>query len=143
MSTRLARIGVFVIDLLAAVSAVGGGIAILVGTIQFPSEWLSRTPFASFTGPALILALVVGGSALVAAGLALLAGRELGVLASLAAGAIMMGWVVGETVMLGYISWLQPVMFGVGILMLLTAGWWWIAGSRQTTFHPTGWRRAA
>jgi len=51
---------------LVAITAIGGGIAMLVGADKFPKEWLAGTPFVDYTIPALILTLVVGGSALVA-----------------------------------------------------------------------------
>ena len=52
-----------------ALSAIGGGIALLLGTYkdgvlieaggrgQFPLEWLQQTPFSNYTIPALILAI--------------------------------------------------------------------------------------
>ena len=70
-----------------ALSAIGGGIALLLGTYkdgvlieaggrgQFPLEWLQQTPFSNYTIPALILAIGVGGSSLIAAVL-VFTGRE-------------------------------------------------------------------
>jgi hypothetical protein len=45
-----------------ALTAIGGGIALLIGIEgeRFPLEWLQGTPFTDYTIPALLLALVVG-----------------------------------------------------------------------------------
>jgi hypothetical protein len=69
------------------------------GRGQFPLEWLHNTPFSDYTIPALVLAIVVGGSSLIAA-VTVFTGREVGVLTSVAAGLIMAGWIVVEVVML-------------------------------------------
>ena len=56
-----------VLDTFNAISAIGGGIAMLVGADKFPVEWLRNTPFSDYTIPAFVLAIVVGGSSLIAA----------------------------------------------------------------------------
>ena len=50
-----------------AVTAVGGGIMLMTGGIEPPSAWLQNSVFASYFIPGLILASLVGGSALLAA----------------------------------------------------------------------------
>jgi hypothetical protein len=89
----------------------GGGIVLLAGTYkdgvlieaggrgQFPLEWLLNTPFSDYTIPALILAIGVGGSSLLAV-VMVFTGRAVGVLASIVAGLIMAGYIVVEVVML-------------------------------------------
>lgn len=51
-----------------ALTAIGGGIALLTGAEanRIPIEWLEGTPFKDYTIPALLLAIAVGGSSLVA-----------------------------------------------------------------------------
>jgi hypothetical protein len=97
MKHKLERIAIAVLAAFIALSAIGGGIALLLGTYQhgvlveagtgaqFPIEWLRNTPFSDYTIPALVLAIVVGGSSLIAA-VTVFTGREAGVLASMAAG---------------------------------------------------------
>lgn len=53
------------------------------GRGQFPLEWLDNTPFSDYTIPALILAIGVGGSSLIAM-VMVFTGGELGILASMA-----------------------------------------------------------
>ena len=83
-----------------AVSAVSGGIALLAGTVQFPAEWLAGTIFSSYTIPGLILAVVVGGSQLVALYAGLRRPRWAEV-ATGVAGAILAGWIIGEILIVG------------------------------------------
>ncbi len=126
------RIVLIVVDLFAALTAIAGGVALIAGVIQFPLEWLQSTPFSSYTIPGLILAIIVGGSALVATA-TMLTGRSFGVIASQAAGFIIAGWTVGEVAMLGYVSWLQPFMFVVGLVTIGLAVWLWMVEFRHTS----------
>lgn len=112
----------FAVDLVAALSAIAGGAAVTAGWIPFPAEWLDGSPFTDYTVPGLVLCLVVGGSAAVAA-IATLRGARVAPAASAIAGAVMMGWIVGEVVILGpkAYTWLQPASFAVGLAMAILA----------------------
>ena len=137
MQHTLARIAIGVPTAFNALSAIGGGIALQLGTYQdgvlieaggrarFPLEWLQHTPFSDYTIPALILTIGVGGSSLIAAVL-VFTGREEGVLASVVAGLIMAGFIVVEVVMLKQgISWIEGLYLGLGLLIsgLATSLW--------------------
>jgi hypothetical protein len=140
---KLARIAIGVPAAFIALSAIGGGIALLVGTYQdgvlieaggraqFPLEWLQHTPFSDYTVPALILTMGVGGSSLIAAVL-VFTGREEGVLASVVAGLILDGFIVGEVVMLKQgVSWIESLYFGLGLLISGLATSLWMAKHRR------------
>ena len=100
------------------------------GRGQFPLEWLQHTPFSDYTIPALILAIGVGGSSLIAAFM-IFTGREEGVLASVAAGLIMAGYIVVEVVMLRQgASWTEGLYFGLGLLISGLAAYLWRAEHR-------------
>lgn len=101
MQHRLLQIPLVLATGFIAVTAIGGGIALLVGweANRFPLAWLRGTLFPDYTIPALILAIVVGGSALVAC-ILVLRGHPLRRLASMVAGVIMMGYIVGESLLL-------------------------------------------
>ena len=106
----------FLLTGLAAV--VGGGLLILRpdgGWLGLSRALLDPTPFGSFRGPGLLLALVVGGSQL-AAGLALAQRRSHDVRLALGAALVLAGWIAVQAVMLGVIIWLQPLFFLVAIL---------------------------
>ena len=97
------------------------------GRGQFPLEWLQNTPFSDYIIPALILAIGVGGSSLIAA-VTVFTGREVGMLASVAAGLIMAGYIVVEVVMLKQgISWIEGLYCGLGLLISGLATYLWTA----------------
>lgn len=137
---RGARIAMVVVDLFAAVSAFAGAIGLVVGFMGIPLSVLSTTPFADFTVPALLLGIVVGGSALAAAAIAVFGPRSIAwlepwrfdALATAAAGCIMVGWMMIEIALIGLGSWLQPAYFVVGLVMIGLAGLLQWAEARQT-----------
>jgi hypothetical protein len=116
------RITLIVLDAFVALTAIGGGIALATGLEgqRYPVEWLRHTPFRSYVIPGLILAVVVvGGSAAVAA-VVTLARPEVGAGRSMLAGAILMGQIIGEILLLRRpVSRIEVVYFAVGSAMLL------------------------
>ena len=118
---RLALVG---LDWFAALTAIVGGIALAAGieASRFPASWLEGTPFSSYVLPGLILAAVVGGSAALAALEAARSSRG-GGRASMAAGVILLGWIVGEVALLTadaqVISPAEVVYLAVGLGMTL------------------------
>jgi len=126
------RIALFAVAAFTAVTAVGGGLALMTGLEgdRFPLELLQRTPFSSYVIPGLILTVAVGGSATVAAA-ALLRNPGIGALASMVAGMVLMGWIIGEVLILNQPaarSWAEAVYFAVGLTM---AGLGLVAGRFQ------------
>ncbi|MCE7980006.1 MAG: hypothetical protein DYG89_02340 [Caldilinea sp. CFX5] len=126
INRRGMRAVLFSADLFVALTAIGGGIALVAGleANRFPLAWLQGTPFTNYVIPGLILTVVVGGSAAIAAVLMLRSSAS-GARASRLAGLIMMGWIAGEVLILN-----QPVApqgieifyFMVGLAMALL-GW--------------------
>ncbi len=111
------------VDGFVALTAVGGGIALATGVEgdRFPVDLLIGTPFRSYVVPGLILAGVVGGSATVAAA-ATLRSPRVGGRASVLAGLAMMGWTVGEVLILRAPearSRVEAGYFGLGRLMVV------------------------
>jgi hypothetical protein len=123
MGTTL-RIALFAIDLFVALTAIGGGIALAAGLesqARIPPAWLDGTPFTSYLIPGLILAVVVGGSAAIAA-LAVYTSSTAGGAASILAGVLLMGFILTEVMLLNQPSrWTgtEVFYFGVGLLMSL------------------------
>jgi hypothetical protein len=117
------RVALFVVDVFVALTAIGGGIALVTGLEgdRFPVEMLRGTPFSSYVIPGLILAGVVGGNAAVATAAALLR-PQIGALASMLAGVVMMGWIVGEILILKQPSaphWTEVFYFALGLVMVV------------------------
>jgi hypothetical protein len=83
--------------------------------------------------PALLLGVVVGGSALVAAIVSALGIRRWDALATAAAGCITLGWMSIEIAMIGLAVWAQVVWWLVGVLMVGLAVLLWLA---ETSTRP-------
>jgi hypothetical protein len=143
MKHKLVRIAIGVPEAFIALLAIGGGIALLAGTYkdgilmeaggrgQFPLEWLQNTPFSDYTIPALVLAIGVGGSSLIAA-VTVFTGREVGVLASVVAGLMMAVYIIVEVVMLKQgVSWIEGLYFGLGLLISGLATYLWMVEDRR------------
>ena len=109
------------ISLFNAVSAIGGGIGLVTGALPVPTSLLDPTPFDSYVVPGLVLAVVIGGSSLVGA-FALLSHTRRGRCISAATGLIMVGWIIGETLIVQGFSWLQGLYLATGLLV--TVGSW-------------------
>jgi len=137
---RMCGVTLFVASVFVALTAAGGGITLAAGVDKFPADWLIGTPFSSYLIPGLILAIVVGGSAVVAA-VATLRRSDAGALTSMLAGAILLGWLVGERLILPpaafptQFSWLEAFYVAVGLLMLAPGlvVWW---AERRRQFPP-------
>ena len=136
MSTKGVRILLAVLAGFVALTAIGGGLALLFGAEagRFPLEWLQGTPFPDYTIPALLLAVVVGGSALLACVLVSM-GRKPGPLAGLAAGSILMGYIGVEVLILKQVppgpTVIEIFYFALGLGMLTLAGSLWLMEKRQ------------
>jgi hypothetical protein len=128
------RITIGILTAFIALTAIGGGSAMLAGVDRFPLEWLAGTPFNNYTIPALLLAVVVGGSALSAA-VTIVTKRKIAVFASMAAGLIMVGYIVVEVMLLSQVppgpTWVEGVYFGLGLLIFGLAVYLWRAEYRR------------
>jgi hypothetical protein len=110
-------------------SAVGGGVALIVGALPVPLSVLRHTPFDSFVVPGIFLAAVIGGSAAIGTAAMLARSRQAPVV-SAAAGAVMVGWILGETALVQGFSWLQALYLLTGSIVLLASISWWRATGR-------------
>lgn len=101
MEKRGVRTALVAVDGFTAVTAVAGGALLVTGweDERFPLEALARTPFPDYVVPGWLLSLVVGGSATVAA-VATVRSARAGAWASTGAGAILLGWTIGEELVL-------------------------------------------
>ncbi|RYV49563.1 hypothetical protein [Pengzhenrongella frigida] len=108
------------LHLFNAVSAVGGGIALVAGGLGVPTTLLRHTPFESFVVPGIFLAAIIGGSATIGA-TALMADWRRATVISAAAGAVMVGWIAGETVLVEGFSWLQGLYLFTGAIAVVAS----------------------
>lgn len=109
------------LDLFVGATAVAGGVSLITGWINPPLSSLDGSPFSDYTVPGICLALLVGGSGLLAAWLThRLPG--LGVLASAVAGGAITVFEVVEWLAFGF-SGLLAVYLAIGVVMIALAGW--------------------
>lgn len=101
------------------VTAVGGGLALIVGLIPEQPLWVNYTGFTNNYFPCVILLAIVGGSALIA-GLAMVKHAVGWQLASIVAGMVMIMWIVGEIASIRAFHVLQAIYLvtGLGALWL-------------------------
>jgi hypothetical protein len=140
------RIALLAITAFIATSAIGGGVAVLGGVVagyKLPLAWLAGTPFGDYTIPGLALAIVVGGSALLAAA-TIFIHRQWALLVSEVAGLAMVGYLVVEIISIDgnvgndlpiYLA-LQLFYLVLGLALFGLAGFLWMReyrGSRH--FH--------
>lgn len=109
------------LDLLVGLSAVGGGVMLALDpsgrSVQLAPELLAHSPFRTYFVPGLVLAGVVGGSALCAA-VAHLTRAAHAARWTAFAGAILGGWIVAEIVQVRTFHPLQPILLGVALVQI-------------------------
>jgi hypothetical protein len=120
------RVALVVLNTFLGLTAVVGGLGLLLGWYEPPPVKLLRgSPFGSYAIPALFLLVVMGGGGLIAA-VALLRRHELGVPTSGVVGVMTIGFEVVQMIIVGF-SWLQVLYLVVGMLSVLLAVRMWRA----------------
>lgn len=108
-------------ELVMGLIAVPCGVLLIANGLGMSEDVLDRSPFDTFLVPGLLLAVVVGGSLLGAAWLGWhrhsLAGP-----AGVAAGVILLGWIVVEAAMISGGRMLQAVIF-IWALVIIALAW--------------------
>jgi len=100
-----------------AINAFGGGYYGLSGAKDIPIEWLNGSPFSNYLIPSLVLIMIVGGSALIAA-FAVFSRHHLAPKAAFMCGLIVLIWLSVQISIIGYVSWMQPTTAFAGLLIL-------------------------
>jgi hypothetical protein len=115
---RWAHGGLLVVTIFNALSAVGGGIAVLATNgLGMPRSLLAGGPFTSFAWPGMILLVVVGGTQAIAV-TTQIARATSSLLWTAIAGFGMVIWIFVETGIIAGISWPQASYFATGLLQL-------------------------
>jgi hypothetical protein len=125
------RLVLIAVNGIVAITAIGGGLALVLGLEQanYGPELLEGTPFSSYLWPGLILAIVVGGSA-ASATVESIRSTAAGGLLSMVAGAALIGWIVGEMILLEQPSEPTPVeilYLLAGFTMMAMGAFLWLA----------------
>jgi hypothetical protein len=111
------EISLIILHVLIGLNAIGGGYYGLAGAVNVPLEWLKGSPFSDYTVPSLILLIVVGGTNLLSAA-AIFRQNKKAPLISKATALILIIWIVAQVSIIGFVSWLQPVMVISGLLII-------------------------
>ena len=127
-----ARLVLLAVEQLVAATSIVCGLGLAAGITQFPLAFLDGSPFGDYLMPGLIMAIVVGGSALLAA-VALGARRAVGVPLTALAGLILLSFEVVEVVtidrntgdLLPLVVALQSSYTIFGLAMLGLAAYLW------------------
>lgn len=131
--------------LLHGIAALGGGAAMIVdpsgGVLGWDTSMLASTPLTSYLIPGVVLAVGLGVSALVLAlgvhtrsawpmlsAVARTTGRHWSWAGSIGLGAGVIAWIVVQLVLVGFVTWLQPLVFLVGVVL---AGMPWAPSVRN------------
>jgi hypothetical protein len=141
MKHKAIRITLFILVVFGALTTIAGGIGLLTGAIAAPHEWLQGSSFVDYTIPGLALAIIVGGSMLLAAA-TIFTGREIGLLASGFAGLAMMVFEIVEVAIIDpYVgNWLslalslQVFYFALGLAIFVLALILWMNEFRSQHF---------
>ncbi len=105
-----------------AISALGGGLALITGLIPAQAAWVEHTDFAGQFFPGVILLAIVGGSSLIAS-LAMMKRTPGWQLSSIVAGVVMLVWIAGEIASIRGFHVLQVIYFVTGAAVIwLTPG---------------------
>lgn len=131
-----------VLEAFVALTSIVCGVGLAVGVIHFPLAWLHGTPFSDYSILGLVMAIIVGGSSLVAAA-TILTGREVGVLVSALAGFLLMGFEVVEVSIIdrNLGNWLllvvplQAIYSMLGLTIFGLAATLWITEYHSHHFH--------
>jgi hypothetical protein len=111
--------GLLAVSLFHAVSAVGGGIGMVVADgLSMPKSLLTDSPFRTFLVPGLILLGVVGGTQSTAS-ILLVRRRPSALLWSAVAGFGMLIWIIAEIAMIDALTWAQLIYVVSGFLQLI------------------------
>ncbi len=103
-----------------AINAFGGGAYGMMGPKELPVEWLEGSPFSSFFIPSLVLFVVVGGSHAMAA-FRVMKRTPSAYKAALMAGTVLLIWIMVQVAIIGFVSFLQPVMAGLSVVVIVMA----------------------
>jgi hypothetical protein len=149
MQHKIIRIALVVLEAYIALTTAVGGVALVMGGIQYPIEWLQGTPFNDYTIPGLALSIIVGGCSLIAT-VTIFPKGEVGVLVSALAGLTMMGFEVAEAAiidryvgnLLSIAVALQAFYFILGLIVFGLAAYLWMVEDRAHHFQTRHLRHA-
>lgn len=117
-----------IVQVFVAIGALPAGYSMMADPsgqgLKMSTEMLANSPFSNFLIPGIFLFTVNGVFNLVAAVVTFLKKRNAW-LPGLGLGFAMLIWISIQVLSIGYVSVLQPIYFGIGILEIALSLWWW------------------
>ena len=114
------RLGIYLcgLQIFIGVGAIAGGIGLVADpqghNVGMSLEALRGSPFSDYFIPGLVLLTVNGIGHLVGAWLSVKKNRFAGK-AGVGLGVFLMCWIIAQVYWIGYLHWLQPLYFGLGV----------------------------
>ena len=112
----------FILCLFNALSAIPSGGLLMLNPdgriFHFPPDLLETTPFQNYFVPGILLAMIVGGSSLMAA-ISLFKNTRYQYWLAMSAGLILIGWIFIQTILIQSVHWLHAAYFILGFTVLL------------------------
>lgn len=105
------------IQLIIGVNGIAGGYYGMAGADGVPRDWLNGSPFTSYFIPGVILFTLVGIYSLFSS-VAVWKGVKPAYHLSLISGMILLSWIAVQVIIIGFVSWLQPAMFILAIVVM-------------------------
>lgn len=104
--------------LLVGLNGLAGGYYGMSGARSVPVEWLEGSPFSNYFIPGLILFIAVGIFCTISAALLIMRAKS-SVSFGKASGILLIAWIVIQMLIIGYVSFLQPLMFFIGLVIVV------------------------
>jgi hypothetical protein len=142
MKHKGVRLMLVVLEAFVALTSIVCSVGLAVGVIKFPLAWLQGAPFRDYIILGWVMAILVGGSSLLAAAM-ILKEREVGVLFSALAGLLLMGFEVVEVSLVDHnlgiwlllVAPLQAIYPLISLTMIGLAVFLWMIEFRSQHFH--------
>jgi hypothetical protein len=109
------NLGLGILQIFIGLGAVAGGVGLISGGLEFPLEWLNRSPFTDYLIPGIVLLTVNGIGSLIGGIASIKRYRYAGEIA-LALGIFLTLWIVIQVYWVGGIHWLHILYFLLGVV---------------------------
>lgn len=133
MKSSVVRATLAILLAFVAVFDIVYSIVVLTGAIQLSPGEFQGTLFSDATVPMLLLAILVGGSSLLAIATVFIR-REWSTFLVATAGLIMIAWEVAEIAIFQQFSWLEALFIAIGLMVIGLASYLWTTEFRGTHF---------
>ena len=116
--------GLGILQLFISVAAIPAGLGFILdpsgGNLAMTTDLIQDSPFGSYLIPGIILFTVNGIGSLLGSFVSFYKHNSAGVL-SMVLGLALIIWIIAQVYWMGFVSWLQPFIFILGVIELILA----------------------